>query len=47
MINFDSFFEHNFLLAQSNRSKLDDAYAPVKISEGEITQVFFEMTFLN
>jgi hypothetical protein len=36
-----------FLLAQSNRSKLDDAYAPVKISEGEITQVFFEMTFLN
>jgi len=36
-----------FLIAQSNRSKLDDAYAPVKISEGEITQVFFEMTFLD
>jgi hypothetical protein len=36
-----------FLIAQSNRSKLDDGYAPVKISEGEITQVLFEMTFLD
>jgi hypothetical protein len=36
-----------FLIAQSNRSKLENAYAPVRISEGEITQIFFEMTFLD
>ena len=33
-----------FLLAQSERNRLEDAYAPVKVSAGETTQVSLEIT---
>ena len=36
-----------FLLAQSSKNSLEDAYATVKISEGKTTQISLEITFLN
>ena len=34
-----------FLLAQSEKNRLEDAYAPVKILDGQTTQVSLEITF--
>ena len=36
-----------FLLAQSGKNRLEDAYATVKISDGEATQISLDITFLN
>ncbi len=36
-----------FLLAQSEKNRLEDAYAPAKISDGKTTQVSLEITFLD
>jgi hypothetical protein len=36
-----------FLLAQSEKNRLEDAYATVKISDGKATQISLDITFLN
>ena len=36
-----------FLLAHSENNRLEDAYATVKISDGKVTQISLDVTFLN